>query len=348
VVHLLGVRDQTGPVAFTGISAAKGTAIAIEQIEQQHYLGANVKIADDELDAAFDPQTAATVLTQGLAAGNITAILGPQISNEALAVAPIAQNAQVPIVFTQAGVDGLLTGSMEFRATSPQKTLWLMASQHLIDSGAKKVAIFNGASDATTKELGDEILPPLLVKGGVKITKTVELSGTVMDFQAPVSQVLAGKPDAVISSLNSAQEPTLITQLRQAGFTGTIYLSAYSLSDDVLKGLGKNGVGVVWPADFTYTETTAIAAQFTAAYKAKYGSLPDAYAAECYDQTWWIARAMKIANSADPKVVAKALLQVGRQGFTGAQGPLTFQNGNDARATGVLVRWDGTKQTLAG
>jgi branched-chain amino acid transport system substrate-binding protein len=346
VIHLLGVRDQTGPVSYTGVSAAKGTEIAIEQIENQHVLGTDVKITDDELDTAFSPQTAAAVLTKGLTAGNITAILGPQVSSEALAVAPIAQKAGVPIVFTQSGVDGLLTSSMEFRASAAQKTIWPLATQHIIDSGAKKVAIFNSASIPTYKELGETILPPLLTKGDVKITRTLELGQTVSDFQAPVSQVLGDKPDAVIITLSGPQTPTLVTQLRQGGFKGTIY-TANTMTDTQMASMRENGVGVLFPATFSHAETTGVAAQFTAAYQAKYKSLPDAFAAECYDQTWWVARAIKLANSANPAAVAKALLEIGRQGFTGAQGPLTFNNGNDAQAKGILVRWDGTKQTPA-
>jgi branched-chain amino acid transport system substrate-binding protein len=93
--------------------------------------------------------------------------------------------------------------------------------------------------------------------------------------------------------------------------------------------------------------TAQVPARFTTAYQAKFGTLPDVFAAEAYDQTWWIARAIKQAGSANPADVAAALLQVGKKGFTGAQGALTFENGNDAKTKGVLVQWDGSKQTIA-
>jgi len=346
VIHLLGVRDQTGPVSYTGISAANGTALAIEEITDQHFLGAKVTIDVDERDAAFNPQTASSEITTGLAAGNITAVLGPQVSNESLAVAPIAQGSGVPIVFTQSGVDGLLTGNMTFRASSSQASIWPNATKHIIDSGAKRVAIVNTASNATYKELGNKTLPALLGKSGVKVAESFDLESTVSDFQAPVSRVIAAKPDAVITTLIGPQIPTLVVQLRQAGYDGPIY-TGNSMTDAQLRTMGDAGIGLMFPSTFSYAMTDQVPAAFTAAYKAKFGTLPDVFAAETYDQTWWVARAIKQAGSANPADVAAALPQVGKKGFTGAQGALTFENGNDAKAKGVLVRWDGSKQTIA-
>lgn len=346
VIELLGIRDQSGPVSYTGISAAEGTALAIEEITDQHFLGEGVTINVDERDAAFNPQTASSEITSGLAAGTVTAVLGPQVSNEALAVAPIAQNAGVPIVFTQSGVTGLLTGDMTFRASASQASIWPNATKHLVDGGAKSVAIINTATNATYKELGAKILPALLEQGGVEVAESFDLESTVNDFQAPVSRALAAKPDAVITTLIGPQIPTLVVQLRQAGYAGPIY-AGNTMTDAQLKSTGDAGVGLLFPSTFSYASTEQVPAAFTAAYQARFGKLPDVFAAETYDQTWWVARAIKQAGSADPAAVAAALPQIGRQGFTGAQGALTFDNGNDAKSKGVLVRWDGAKQTIA-
>jgi branched-chain amino acid transport system substrate-binding protein len=346
VIHLLGVRDQTGPVSYTGISAAKGTALAIKEITGQHFLGDGVTIEVDERDAAFNPQTASSEITTGLAAGGVTAVLGPQVSNEALAVAPIAQSSGVPIVFTQSGVNGLLTGNMTFRASASQASIWPNATKHIIDSGAKRVAIFNSATNATYKELGGKTVPALLGKGGVKVVESFDLDSTVTDFQAPVSRALDAKPDAVIATLVGPQIPTLVVQLRQAGYDGPVY-TGNTMTDAQIKTMHDAGVGLMFPSTFSYAVTAQVPARFTTAYQAKFGTLPDVFAAEAYDQTWWIARAIKQAGSVNPTDVAAALLQVGKKGFTGAQGALTFENGNDAKTKGVLVQWDGSKQTIA-
>jgi branched-chain amino acid transport system substrate-binding protein len=268
------------------------------------------------------------------------------VSSEALAVAPIVQKAGVPIIYTQSGIDGLLAaGNRQFRASPPQKTLWPIVSKHIADSGAKRVAIFNSATNPTYHEVGGKILPPLLATAGVEVAKSFEIEGTVTDFQAPVGSALATHPDAVVATLIGSQIPTLVVQLRQAGYTGPVYTGAVNTDKD-LATMGKNGVGIMFVGSYSPAATGAGPAAFTTAYKAEYGGLPDSYAAEAYDATWWLARAIKKAGSVDHDAVAKALKEVGGTGFTGAQGPLTFDNGNDARAKGLLVRWDGNAQTI--
>ncbi|CAN5345840.1 ABC transporter substrate-binding protein [soil metagenome] len=344
-IKLVGIRDQTGVVSYTGVSAAKGTALAIKEINDTAFLGDGVSVAVDELDSAFDPQVAAAAATSALAAGGVTALLGPQISSEALAVAPIATAAQVPIVFTQSGVDGLLSGDFTFRASASQASIWPAATDHLIKSGAKTVSIFSSATNPTYHDLGTKVIPGLLDKGNVKTVSSFDLETSVTDFQAPVGRVVADKPDAVVVTLIGPQITTLVVQLRQAGYKGEIYV-VNALVTKQFESMGADGVGLIFPATFSPANDADYSATFTKAFNAQFGVEPDAYAAEAYDQTWWVAKAIKLAGSADPVAVATALAEVGAQGFTGAQGPITFENNDDARAKGVLVTWDGSKQVI--
>jgi len=339
VIELLGVRDQTGAVAYTGISAAKGTALAVKQAAEEAFLGEGVTVEVDERDGAFDPTVASTAITEGLASGNISAILGPQISNEALAVAPIAEAAQVPIVFTQSGVDGLLTGQFGYRASSSQSSVWPRAIEKIVADGAKTVVTFVSANNATYNQLGTVVIPPLLADGGVEIAQTFDFESSVTDFAAAAGQAAAASPDAIVVTLIGPQMPTLITQLRQSGYEGPVYVTA-AMTDDQMKSMGDAGHDVFFPTNFSYAISSGLPAEFTKAFQAEFGENPDTYAAETYDQTWWVLRAIKQANSADPIAINDALLALGLQGFEGVQGKLTFIDGRDAVSPGVLVEWD--------
>lgn len=345
-IKLLGIRDQTGAYAQSGIDASRGTALAIKEINAEHYLGNGVKLTVDERDAALDPQTAAAALTSGLAKGGITAVLGPMVSSEALAVAPIAQAKKVPIVFTQSGVDGLLTGDMEFRASADPKSLWPVAVDHMASTGVKSVAVVNTATDPTYNQIGSKLVPGLLDQKGISVTKSVQLEMSVTDFQSTISQVLKTNPDALVVTLVGPQVPTFMVELRQAGYDGPVYIPD-AVNDSQRKSMGKAGDNLFSVADFSYASQSPAAKKFTTAFKAQFGTLPVAFSAEAYDATWFVARAIKKADSADPEAVAEALHQIGEQGFDGAQGQLTFDNGDDATvAHGLLVGWDGSKQTV--
>ncbi|MCR2764355.1 ABC transporter substrate-binding protein [Microbacterium sp. zg.B48] len=345
-IKLVAVRNATGPVAYTGLSAAKGTELAIEEIESSGFLGEGVTIDITEYDSAFDPQTAASQLTSAIAGGGVSAILGPQVSNEALAVAPIAQNAGIPIVYTQSGVGGLLeSGNLQFRASAPQESIWAAAVDNMKASGIETVSILTNGIP-TYNELATAVLPELLDEAGIEILGTFEFENSATDFQAAASTIAASEPHAVLEIMTGSQVPTAVVQARQAGFTGQFY-SANSMTDAQLASIGDAGVGLRFVTGFTYAIPEGVPAEFTTAFEEKFGELPDTYAAEAYDQTWWIARAVKHSNSSEPSAVAEGLVAVADEGFEGAQGPLTFENSNDARGVGTVVEWDGTEQIIA-
>ncbi|MET3774261.1 ABC transporter substrate-binding protein [Arthrobacter nitrophenolicus] len=345
VIKLVGVRDQTGPVAYSGIGAAEGAALAAEQINQQKFLGEGVTLEITERDAAFNPQLAASEVTAALADPATAAILGPMISSEALAVAPIAQNAGIPIVFTQSGVSGLLTGNMHFRASAPTSSYFHLLTDHIAASGAKTVNVLNSSSNPTFNELGKKVLPDLLKPAGVEVTQSFEFEANVSDFQASVSKVVQENPDAVVLTLIGPQVATATVQLRKSGYKGAIYtLSA--VVPNALVPAGKDGEGVIYATTFSVAQPTENVKAFVEAFKQKFGHEPNLFAAEAYDQVWWIGRAIKESGSATRQGIAEGLTKVGNQGFLGAQGQLTFEAGHDVRVEGVLVEWNGAGESL--
>ena len=75
--------------------------------------------------------------------------------------------------------------------------------------------------------------------------------------------------------------------------------------------------------------------KFVTAYKAKYGSDPDQFAAQAYDTLFIVADAIKAAGAADPEKIKDALGKVKR---TGVLGYFSFTADRDpADTTGVAV-----------
>ena len=57
---------------------------------------------------------------------------------------------------------------------------------------------------------------------------------------------------------------------------------------------------------------------FQARYKARFKQNPDVYAAAFYDQTMFIAEAIKSTNSVDPSVVGTAMRSMSHPGVVGS------------------------------
>lgn len=346
-VNITAITSVTGATGgFAGIQANEGMELAISQINAHQFLGKGVTLKVTEKDAQSSPQLAASLAAAAIKNSSTSALLGPLISTEAVAVSPLVQKAKIPTVYTQAGSDGVLTGDYTFRATPPESTYYApLASTYLKQKNIKTLGVMYTSDIPTLSELATTTIAKMAQADGIKITSSTGVPSSTLDFSSPVSKVLASKPDAVAVLLTGPPTSTAVTALRQGGFKGQI-ISTYAAGVGNLKPAGSAGVGVVWPSDFTAKMPGTESQAFTKAFVAKYHGEPSNYAAERYDATWFLARGIKAANSTNRAAVQKGLASVAKAGFTGAEGKITF-DGNDARLTGLMVEWNGSAETVA-
>jgi branched-chain amino acid transport system substrate-binding protein len=341
-VNLLSVRDETGVTAYAGLGAVRGSEVAVNEINSSGFLG-QTKLAMDRRDAAGTAQTAASLASEGIASRRYSAILGPILAVESRAIAPIAEKSQVPVVFTQSNSEGVLIGNFTFRATAPFPKYYDVMGEQLQKKGVTSIGVLFDAQTASYVETATKVIPEWEQKYGIRVVASKEVQSNTQDFTASISSLLAEKPGAVAVYLLGAQHGTFLKQLRQAGFTGPV-IAANGAGNGNLAGAGADGVGVSWPTAFDPSAPDASTQDFVKAYRQMFpDKMPNIYEAEGYDAVWWIARALKAADSADPVAVQKGLVEVAATGFDGAQGALRFE-GNDLRATPKIVQWDGAAE----
>jgi branched-chain amino acid transport system substrate-binding protein len=316
-VKVASIVPITGFVAFCGVAANKGYALAIKEINEQNLLE-GTKIEIEYKDTKSEPPTAAQEMTKAATDRGISAVFGSCFGNDAVAMSPIAQQKKMPIIYTQASNEGVVLGDYTYRATPLVVQLFPLLKPYIKGSGAKKLGIIYTEASPGLQELAKKTLPQMADELGVEVTATVGTQATTQDFAAPISQVLDSKPDLVAVLLFGAQSPTVMTQLRQAGYKGPV-LSHSGVSGN-LKPAGADGNGMVWPTDFMYQMTAASSKKFVDAYRAEYREDPLNYAAEAYDAAWFLATSMKKAQSADRESVKDAMAKVVQEPFVGALG----------------------------
>lgn len=215
--------------------------------------------------------------------------------------------------------------------------------------GLTDTVIVYNAQFPTFAQLADtHFPPPLAQQNGITISNKIAVQTNTQDFTGPAQQIAQANPKAVNVLLNAAQSVTFLNQLRQAGYTGQAVATSVQGAGNIAPA-GDAAKGLVYPTDFSYAQTDPKAVAFAKAYQAKFNKLPDNYAAEGYDSIWWIARGgIKASGDSSRQGIQKGLKQVaGEGGFEGgAMGKLTFE-GNDMRVPGVMIKWDGTAETLA-
>lgn len=345
-ITIAAVNDQTGPVAYAGVGASKGAQLAIDQINEQSFLGDGVEVDLTQVDTAGEIDRAVSEMTKAMGDGKVSAILGPTMAQQAAAVAPMVGQRKVPTVFTQSGAEGVVVNDYTFRATAPMESYYDIAAKWLGENDLKKVSVIYNATYPTFANLGKTVFPKDAEANGVSIGQSVEVQSTTQDFTGQAQQIAQANPPAVVMMLIASQSVTFMKQLRQAGYKGQIVGTSVQGSGNAAPA-GAAADGLVYPVDFSAAMTGDTSKEFTKAFTEKFGEAPDTYAAEGFDAIWWIARGIKASGDSSRDGVQKGLAQVAGEGFTGAMGDLTF-DGNDMRVTGAMVRWDGGKESLVG
>lgn len=343
-VKIVSVTDQTGVTAYVGSSQLKGVELAIEQINEQNYLG-DTELVLEKRDSASDTQTAVSQTTEALTDRSVSALIGPVLSAHAVAVAPLVERAKLPTIFTQSGSEGVVIGDYTYRATAPMETYFVKALEGLQDQGVETVSVLYNAGNVTLAELGERTIPDGQDTYGYEILSSTAVQATTQDFSTTATRIAGEQPDAVIVLLVGAGNSTAMTQLRQAGYDGPVVGNPAAGAGN-LAPAGPAGAGMSWATDFSFHQTAPSSQEFVEAYRAKYnGENPLNYAAEGYDATWMIAHAIENAGGASRDDIQRGLADVVSQGFDGALGSVRFE-GNDMRVDGVLVEWNGTEEIL--
>lgn len=344
-VKVVGIEPLTGPAAFAGLAAQKGYELAIKQINEQGFLGSGKKIEVSWKDTKGDAATAASEMTAAIADKSVAATFGSVSSQEAVAQSPLAQKAGLPVIYTQAGSDGVVIGDYTYRATPLMSSYYPIMKKYIEDNGWKSIGIIYTNISPTLEEIGTKTLPDLADETGMEVTKSVETTSSTQDYSSAIKQVLDTDPDVVSILEIGAANPTAMTQLRQAGYTGKV-LGNSGASAGNLKPAGQDGAGMAWPVDFDPSQEAPSSQQFVKDYTAEYGEAPLNYAAEAYDAAWFLARSIKDAGSASRDGIKDGMKTESDKTADGALGSdLAWKDGT-IEVPGVVVEWDGTEAKL--
>lgn len=343
-IKIISVNPTTGVVAFAGASANKGYELAIKEINESDLLG-DTDIELEFADTKSEPQAAAQETSAAIADKDVAAIFGSVSSGEAVAMSPLLQKQGLPVVYTQAGSEGVVVGDYTYRATPLMSSYYPLVEKWLTDGGFKSVGVMYTQLTPTLVEVGDKTLPTIADELGIEVTASIATPATTQDFAAPISQILDTDPDLVAALQVGASNVTVMTQLRQAGYDGPV-LGNSGASAGNLEPAGEDGAGMVWPADFNFQQTSESSQAFVEAYRAEFGEDPLNYAAEAYDAAYFLARSIAAADSADRTAIKDAMGEEAEKPMDGALGEgLTWTDGT-INVPGVMIGWNGKEEEL--
>jgi branched-chain amino acid transport system substrate-binding protein len=319
---------ESGPAAFAGVPIVNGAKLAVKEINDTHFLGANSKVDLKVDDIKGDPSQAIGLYKQ-YAKDGAAGVLCCGLSTEAGALAPIIKSTGVPGVVTSAVLANLADPPYLYRSVLLPSEPGGMYDK-TVDTVAKglgaKTAVMVVTSDNDGMAADAKVWAAALQRDGIKVLKTINTGQADTNFTQAATDAQAANPDIVVASTLGTPGALLARALRERGYTKPM-LSSYGIDSQALFKTSAGGLAgsiffVPFQSGFTKND---MATKFSADYKAAYGTDADQYGAQGYTAMWFLAQGMKAAGSNDPKKVATALNGITSQDTV--YGKVTYENG---------------------
>ena len=207
----------TGTYAWVGVPSREGLDVGIEEVNASDLLGGHkLKVLIE--DTGSDKTQAISLINRFSARDKALMVLGPSSSSEGVAIAPVANELQIPLLTTTAVSEAInKSGPWVFKTpASPALVIGDVAKYAVNKMGVKSVAMVWGRNN--DGQIGQKNAALETFKASnTKIVAEESVLTSDTDFLAVITKIIATKPDAVFLALVAEQSANFIIQARQQG-----------------------------------------------------------------------------------------------------------------------------------
>ncbi|WP_295513633.1 ABC transporter substrate-binding protein [Streptococcus sp. UBA632] len=343
----IGVNlELTGSVAAYGNAEKNGINLAVEQINKAGGVDGK-KIEVITKDNKSENAEASTAATNLAVQSQVNAMIGPATSGAVAAASLNAQKTGVPLL-TPSGTQDDLTIDKDgvkkyiFRTTFQDSFQGQVLAQYAYQNlNAKKVVLYYDNSSDYAKGIAEEFQR---VYPGEIVTVATFASGD-KDFQSALTKFKDLDYDAIVMPGYYTETGIITKQARDMGIEVPI-LGPDGFNDDSFGDLAgvANTHDVYYVSGYsTKTALSDKATQFIEAYKKKYGSEPNMFAALAYDSVYMIAEAAKGAKTSIG--IADNLAKLSQ--FDGVTGTMTIDKDHNPIKTALMVKMENGAEASA-
>lgn len=348
-VAKIGLVQSTtgGSAALYGTEQKQAIELAFAEINAAKTLK-DITLQAIYADDGADRGQTVNIFQRLIRQDNVVAILGPTLSNSAFAADPIAQQAGIPVIASSNTAPNLTKiGDFIFRTSVPEDQVFPTVLKYAVKTrGIKRVALIYGLDDALTRSAHD-VQKKAVAELGLEQVGIESYQRGDVDFSAQLTKVREQKPDAIILGTLAEEAAAILRQARQLGFDSKVAFIGCNANISAklfeLAGSAANGiiVGAAWFAGFDSPRSKA----FVEAYRKRYGTTPDIYAAQGYDAAYLLAEAIRRAdNVSSGKLVRDKLVSI--TDFEGVLGRFGWSADRDATVQPKVLIGDGDSKVF--
>ncbi|HSP10861.1 MAG TPA: ABC transporter substrate-binding protein [Candidatus Dormibacteraeota bacterium] len=352
-IKLGAILSLTGAGSVYGPQSQNGMMLAVKQINASGGVnGATIDLTvkDDASDKAQAAQVAQTLIQ----ADQDLALLGPTLSNSAVAVHPLAESLKTPILaVSTTGIN--IVPDCNFPDTTPCKYVFRdsLGEQTAIPDNIQsyandahpKTGVLLVAQDDKFSSDGGKIVQTTVGQYNINLLKTIKFNKAEADLSPYVTQAVQLKPDVIFITSLGGIPAKIMTEARNQGWQGQFLGGNGFNTATVSAQAGAAGKGARSASAWYIGNTFPSNAEFVSAYKKEYSKDPDQFAAQGYSAIKILADAAKRANltfsdvAGDRDKLRAAMETVNLQT---PLGPFQFTSSHDVKQTVWVIAMDGS------
>ncbi|MFW6090311.1 MAG: ABC transporter substrate-binding protein [Actinomycetota bacterium] len=287
-IKIGAVLDITGAGASLGVPERQTLEMLAERVNADGGIdGREIELLIEDNQSTED--AAARAATELLQTEEVDILLGASRTGPSLAMRPIAEDAEIPMISLAANVQIVEDAEWVFKTAQNDRVVIERMVEHMADNDIQQIALARDASGfgEGVEELYTELGEPY----GIEVITTESFAPDASDFTAQMVNIRDADPDAVVIWGIPPAASLAQVAYRQLGIDAPLYQShgignqvflesAGADADGVIAPLGRLLVADQLPDDDPQKE---VISQFVADFEEEYGESPSTFAGHAYD-----------------------------------------------------------------
>jgi branched-chain amino acid transport system substrate-binding protein len=279
----------TGFLSLEGTAQRNGAVMALEEA-----IADGTSVAYEVTDTGTSPEVAVTAMERALRETHSLALVGPILGTQMLAMLPLAEEYGIPLVTISGTAKLTEMGNPWIFRFFPGDAVTKVAHARYVaeELDAKRPAILYQTT--AYGQSGHAHLVETFEAEGIKPVYEEGLDVSVKDMTPALTKAMAENPDVLVLHMHSGPTALLVRQARAQGIDIPIVAGSamhQPTTAALLKPAELEGV-CAETGSSPISGGSAEMEHFTADYRNRFGSEPDAFALAQYDATNMILAAM--------------------------------------------------------
>ena len=266
---------------------------------------------------------------------NVTAVIGAHWSSHSLAMAPILEEAGIPMISPGSTNPEVTKGKKYiFRACFIDSFQGLAMAKFAYTNLEARTAIVATAIDEDYSTMLGQFFSRAFEKAGGRILAEIGYRGNATDFSSNIKTIQQHRPDVVYLPGYTRDSGLFIKQAVKMGIRAT-FLGGDAWDEiETYAGeaVGGSFQSAPWHPEVPYPVSEEMKRFFKAAYSREIANNSSPLA---YDAVMVLADAITRAGTADRKAIRDALATTSN--FQGATGSITFDENGDPLDKGIII-----------